>query len=319
MINFRFHLVSLVAVFLALAVGVVMGYGVLGQPTVDTLQNRIDTVEANAEARRVENQELRSELDQREAAIDESTAFAVTDRLVGSSAVVLGVRGIDEGAVDRVVDLARRAGAEVPGVVWLEPAWALESPEEVERLAGVLGVPVPNRRAPLRTEALDALVARLADGPPTSGTDILQAFADAGFVAFDGPDDEEADDEEPVDLRAIGGAGTSAVLITGPDASVPARLVVAPIARMAVDADLRLVVSETFPSNPGDGVSRGDSLSELRDDETLDASVSTVDDAERPEGAVATILALADLERGVVGHYGIGGSADRQLPEWWQP
>ncbi len=50
MINFRFHLVSLVAVFLALAIGIVMGYGVLGQPTVDTLQDRIDVVEANAEA-----------------------------------------------------------------------------------------------------------------------------------------------------------------------------------------------------------------------------------------------------------------------------
>jgi len=314
MINFRFHLVSLVAVFLALAVGVVMGYGVLGQPTVDTLQDRIDTVEANAEARRVENEELRSELDQRDGAIDESMAFAVTDRLAGSNAVVLGVRGIDEAAVERVVDLARRAGADVPGVVWLEPAWALENPEEVERLASVLGVPVPSRRALLRTEALDALVARLADGPPVSGTDLLRSLADAGFVALDG-----VGDDETADASAIGGAGTSAVLVTGPDASVPARLVVATIARMAVDSDIRLVVSETFPSNPADGVSRGDSLAELRDDETLDAAVSTVDDAERPEGAVATILALADLERGVVGHYGVGDGADRQLPEWWQP
>ena len=40
MINFRFHVVSLIAIFLALALGVVMGYGVLGQPTVDTLQGR---------------------------------------------------------------------------------------------------------------------------------------------------------------------------------------------------------------------------------------------------------------------------------------
>ena len=49
MINFRFYLVSIVAVFLALAVGVVMGYGVLGQPTVKGLQSRIDTIGAKAE------------------------------------------------------------------------------------------------------------------------------------------------------------------------------------------------------------------------------------------------------------------------------
>ena len=42
MINFRFHLISLIAVFLALAVGVVMGYAVLGSPTVETLQGRVE-------------------------------------------------------------------------------------------------------------------------------------------------------------------------------------------------------------------------------------------------------------------------------------
>jgi hypothetical protein len=30
------------------------------------------------------------------------------------------------------------------------------------------------------------------------------------------------------------------------------------------------------------------------------------------------VLALADLSRGVVGDYGIGDGAERQLPEWWQ-
>jgi hypothetical protein len=45
--------------------------------------------------------------------------------------------------------------------------------------------------------------------------------------------------------------------------------------------------------------------------------VSTVDGLERVEGGVAAVLALADLGRGVVGHYGIGDGTERQLPEWW--
>ena len=42
MINFRFHIVSLIAVFLALALGVVMGSTVIDRAIVDGLHDRID-------------------------------------------------------------------------------------------------------------------------------------------------------------------------------------------------------------------------------------------------------------------------------------
>ena len=38
MINFRFHVVSLIAIFLALALGVVIGAGVIDRGVVDTLE-----------------------------------------------------------------------------------------------------------------------------------------------------------------------------------------------------------------------------------------------------------------------------------------
>ena len=50
MINFRFHLVSLIAVFLALALGVVMGSTVIDRAVVNGLENRIKHVENKAEA-----------------------------------------------------------------------------------------------------------------------------------------------------------------------------------------------------------------------------------------------------------------------------
>ena len=46
MINFRFHVVSLIAIFLALALGVVIGAGVIDRGVVDTLNNRLDSVES---------------------------------------------------------------------------------------------------------------------------------------------------------------------------------------------------------------------------------------------------------------------------------
>ena len=311
MINFRFHLVSIVAVFLALAIGIVMGYGVLGQPTVDTLQDRIDVVEANAEERRVENDELRAQLDQQGTAMEQSAPFSVSDRVGDVRALVLAVRGIDEDAVARVVELARRGGAEAPGIIWLESKWALESRDDVTALATALGLTATGKRAPLRADAFDALVTRLSTGASSTDTDALRALVDAGFVTLDG-----AGNDAPAPA-SLGGIGTRAVLVTGAAADVPARLVVAPIARVAVDEDLPLVAGELFPDGTEDA-ERGDSLTAIRDDDTLEAEVSTVDDVERVEGAVATVLALADLGRGVVGHYGVGDGTERQLPEWWQ-
>ena len=61
MINFRFHLVSLIAVFLALAVGVVMGAGVIDRAIVDTLNTRIDRVEAKSDRIQSKNNKLSTE------------------------------------------------------------------------------------------------------------------------------------------------------------------------------------------------------------------------------------------------------------------
>jgi len=311
MINFRFHLVSIVAVFLALAVGVVMGYGVLGQPTVDTLQNRIDAVEANAEARRQENDELRAAVDGANEAIAQSAPFAVTNRLTDVPAVAVAVRGVDEEAVERTVLLARQAGATLPGVVWLEDRWALPERDDVQALADALGVPATTRRATLRGDAWDALMTRIADGPPPEGPDVLRALQDAGFVSVAGVG------ADAPSLDRIGGTGARALLVTGTGAAVPARLVVERVARAAIDQGVGLVAAEIFPDDTQDAT-RGATIAVIRDDDTLTDLVSTVDDLERTEGSVAAVLALADLGRGVVGDYGVGDGAERLLPEWWQ-
>ena len=120
MINFRFHLISLIAVFLALAVGVVMGYGVLGQPTVDTLQDRVNDVEARANSIKRDNAALRDENNRLSDGLMRVGDFAVTSRLDNATIVPVAVRGVDEDRVAETVRLARTGDATVPGVVWIE-------------------------------------------------------------------------------------------------------------------------------------------------------------------------------------------------------
>src|SRR5688572_4201222 len=100
-----------------------MGYGVLGEPTVDTLQNRIDTVEGRANRVREENGALRQENARLENAMKSVDDYAVTSRLNNTSALPVAVRGVNDDQVTEFVRLARRGGGAVPGIVWLEQKW----------------------------------------------------------------------------------------------------------------------------------------------------------------------------------------------------
>ncbi len=311
MINFRYHVVSLVAVFLALAVGVVMGYGVLGQPTVRTLRNRINTVNNRIQETRNENQQLRDELDRANSTLESMAPFAGTDRLPSVSIVVLAVRDVGTEVAENTVTLARRAGADAPGIVWLESKWALREDGDPAALAKALGLPI-TRKAALRDQGYRALVRRLVEGPPATGDDVLTGLVTQGFLSIDAVGNDNS-----VGVAELGGFGTRALLVDGTSTSQLPRNVAGPLARAAVDAGLPLVVGEDHDDEAGRD--RGVLLNPVLDTDALARQVSTVDDLERPEGQTAAVLALADLGRSVIGHYGYGDGADSSLPEWSQP
>ena len=62
MISFRFHLISLTAIFLALALGIVLGTTVVEKATVNVLESRIKSVRADATAARGERDALQHEV-----------------------------------------------------------------------------------------------------------------------------------------------------------------------------------------------------------------------------------------------------------------
>ena len=310
MINFRYHLVSLAAVFLALAVGVLIGYGVLDQPTRDFLQDRINTVEANAEQRRQENEVLRTEVEQLDASIDATGPFALTDRLTNVPVLVVAVRGLDDGTVKRAIELARRGRADAPGVLWLEGKWVLPEAADRNALAEAVGA-ADGTRSAVRTQGWQALAARLISGRPI-GTDVLRTLSDAGFVTFEG-----VGDPGNVALADLGGSSARALLMVGTDGEIPARFVTEPFARAAVATRLPLVSAELFRAEEGKA-GRGALVAPVRSDEALAGNVSTVDDLDASSGVVVALLAVADLGRGVVGHYGFGEGAAAAAPPWWQ-
>ena len=68
MIDFRYHIVSLISVFLALAVGIILGAGPLKESIGDTLTGQVDVLRSEKDA-------LRTELDQTQATLTSTDAF----------------------------------------------------------------------------------------------------------------------------------------------------------------------------------------------------------------------------------------------------
>jgi hypothetical protein len=314
MINFRFHIVSLIAVFLALALGIVMGATVVNRAIVDRLNDRIDTVEENANRRKTESDQLRSEVGQLQGYVDSSKDYAVTGRLNGANVVTIAARGVNDEAVKQTVELAQRAGAQNLGILWLEEKFTLADDEAHRELGEIIGQMGENAKA-TRDSAWNALASRLAAGGAPEGTDILNTLEEGGFVSFEAVGNQAGDN---FSLASFPGAGARVLLVDGTEGRVAANEVLAPLTGALVANQVGVVAGEVFDERDG-GPDRGAMLSPIRKNEELTRNVSTVDDLDLTEGQVTAVLALADLSRNVVGQYGYGAGATRSLPAWSIP
>src|SRR5688500_5906847 len=104
MINFRYHLVSLTAVFLALAAGLRIGAGGVERAPVDGLEGQLRDVDARREATNAENDQLRGDLGRWGDFSQELGGRAVEGRLVGVPLFLVGTRGVPGEAVDGLRD-----------------------------------------------------------------------------------------------------------------------------------------------------------------------------------------------------------------------
>ena len=304
MVTFRFYLVSLVAVFLALAMGVVVGSTLIDRAIVDRLDRSVKSVSDRLDRQRDENARLRDEIQRLEDYADSTAPEVVEGALDGGAVAVVAERGVDADVVEATVATLQQAEGSVPGILWLEPGWSLAEDGDRARMAEVLDVP-DNGAGRLRDRAWGRLVTALQGGSVQG--DPLQDLAEGGFITYQ----DVGDVETGVD--ALDGVGEQVVLGSGPESQLAPDLTLA-MGRGLVRAGVPAVLAEAWQESD-DGPTRGTVAGLVRDQDDLADSVSTVDDLDLVQGRVATTLALADLRAGVRGHYGYGDDADRALPE----
>lgn len=335
MVNFRYHIVSLVAVFLALAIGVVMGSTVIDRVTVETLEAQQRRLDENLGDARAENRRLSGEFDdlRQESA---KVAREAGDRLVTGAlrdvpVLLVGIRGNEASGRKELIEGLAQANARLQATMWLTERFALSDPDAHEALGELLGVEEKSS-AKLRRVALERLGAALralALGEVTPDAGLPTALSDADFLDVETQSDTFGSGIEP---------GTRIVLLVAPgeegskeegrDASDDA---LSAVDRAAVDVVTTLtgsivggdgvpsdlVVAEAAGADRPDGSERPERariVESLRADKVLAGRFSTVDNLDEPVGRSACLLALVDLGVDSAGHYGSGPGASRLLP-----
>ncbi|MGI9032943.1 MAG: copper transporter [Acidimicrobiales bacterium] len=318
MINLRYHVVSLIAVFLALTVGIVMGSTVIDRVTVDALNRRVTAVSKSVRDVQSDNDKLRGQLSQVQDFANQARDQIARDRLKGVPVMVVAVTGIDRKAVDGLRQALTASDATLAGSLWFTAKMRLDNDADARALAGALGISV-DRPDVERRQALGQVASVLEGTTGTTGTagtagsNPLPALVAAGFLVFEAPPAPTA--SVPASAPGVPGSlpssGVRVVLVSGAGADVGDDQVAVPLAQDLAQSAGRLVAAESGQDTPG---GRGVFMGLLLNDSAVWSRISTVDDLESSMGQAAAVLALDDLSVPRTGHYGVGAGVSRLLP-----
>jgi hypothetical protein len=318
MIDFRYHVVSLVSVFLALAVGIALGAGPLKGPIGSALTSEVQSL-------REAKLGLRAELDTAQAGIQHRDEFTrqITADLVGGQlqdgtvALVTAPEAGVPGNKD-LTEALRTAGATVTARIELSSSWSAADAADtratvVDRLAEFLPATMSGDadvRDKLNTLLVGALVSgdsEIAGTAPPASVTILDTLSQEDLISVDGDFGGVARESVlivPGIPEAV--AGTSPATTDEEDTSVLWR-------DLAVALDLGS--DGTVMVGPASSATETGAVAAVRSDTTAAKIVSTVDTGTTPMGVIATVLALREQSEGRTGSYGAGDGADKALPD----
>ncbi len=299
--------------FLALAIGVALGSGLLSNTVLSglrddkaELQHQIDTLTDDKNA-------LNEKLNAAAEFDAQMSARILRNTLGGKSVVVFRTPDAADDDVEALSRLVGQAGGTVTGTVSLTEEFI--GANSAEKLLSVVNSPILPAGTQLNTASVDQGsqagdllgIAMLANRDPAAPvvTDeqrdtVLQALRDTGFLTYGTQQMAAAD---------------AALIVTGGPLADDAGNRGATVARFAAG-----MAPHGFGSvlvGRGGSASGTGAVAVTRSDAALTGAVSTVDDIDAESGRITTVLALADLVNGgKPGQYGTGqGASSVTLPQ----
>jgi len=308
----RHRVVSLAAVFIALAIGLVLGSVVFSGPLVSGLRGDKGDLQEQIGTLTDENAGLSEKLSAANEFDARMSSRVVRDALAGKSVVLLRTPDAQDDDADAVARLIGQAGGSVTGTIALTAEFV--EANSAEKLRSVVNSPIlpPGTRLDTAltdpgSQAGDLLgIALLINRDPkivavddSARETVLSTLRDTGFLTYDG---------RP-------GAADTSVIITGGGLADDAGNEGTTVARLA--AGMAPHGSGTVLAGR-DGCATGVSAVAVARAEASSAdAVTTVDDIGFESGRITAVLALqAAIAGAPSGRYGVGdGAASVTVPQ----
>jgi hypothetical protein len=313
-IDFRYHIVSLVAVFLALGVGIVLGSGPLDEQIQGALQTQTDDLRSQQKELRTQVTDLQRQVGVGEKFAQEVIFPLTVNQLTDRRVEMFVLPGADKDVVSNSTKVLEEAGAKVNGTVtitnvYVDPTKAKAPLEDLVLRLVPPGVVFPDGATPI--ERVGTVLARstvASDRQDTQQVDQRAAEVLAGLQEL-GAIDVTGEPGRRADL---------AVVIT----PAPAKNKVDPDAAKAADDALLGLVGALDAGSRGVVVTgprlsadAGGFIDLVRRSDEKVKGVSTVDLADSTVGQIGLVLALVEQTRGAAGDYGGGDGVDSVIPD----
>jgi len=311
MIDFRYHLVSIVAVFLALGLGLLVGATALQPTALGGLIRLSQQERKQIDSALATNRQLSRQIASNDQ-FAQSVAPQLLDQLLaGERVVVVEAPGASGQVVSGVDQSLAQAGAAVSGHVQIQNKFFDTSPSTEQQLSQLA-----QQFAPPGTSL---------QGSPVSQASQVIASA---ILTKDGPGQPVAGQRDASSVALLSGFGAGGFLnVTGhPDARATLAVVVLPDTPpstsisdpqsqrlVTLAQQLNLIGQGTVVAGSVTGSGPGSAIDVMRNDGRA-GHLSSVDNADHAVGQIVVAQALYEQLRGVSGSYGSGPGATAPGP-----
>ncbi|HEX3782695.1 MAG TPA: copper transporter [Pseudonocardiaceae bacterium] len=309
MISLRYHVISIGAVFLALALGVVLGSTALSNTLLSGLSGQKNNLATQVSDLQNQRDSLNGQLTDDDQFATGVGPLAVRGALAQRTVVLILAPDASQTQAGELTSLITDAGGTVTGQVQLTDAFT--DPNQADQLRDLVtrmipaGVQLPVASDPgtlagglfgpllLLNKTNDATQAS-----PDAVTSALAGLAAGGFV-------KPGAQVQPAQLALVLTGGAE----TGNDPADRAAML-AQFATQVQRSGAGTVLAGGAGSAGGSGA-----IGVVRADSAANSILSTVDNADTAAGRVVTVLALQSQLNGHSGAYGTAGNAASPVPE----